>query len=448
MTDRIIYFIVLWLYCVPLIAQETTTPTSPDSAMSPKQAYLHLRGLEQDFRVGSNPWKWTKRQVMSVAQYTMSGLELASGFGMNLLGDDQFIGTVENFFFTDNRALGWYPVANLVSGFRPRIGANVLAHIDGFDGLLRGRYADFDKYQMEAWLAYTFVKSRYAWRWSFRALDSRDDDREFYGYGRAAQTDRRNMFLTAAEDPSGLFVQEYTTWEASIGFRPVAIAQGNITGGSKKRTIYAFANGDDQLGNVFDLAALPGYVTTVSHRFMSGSFRLDTRPADRYHASGWLLQGYVRYAHGIETDRSRFIQSGIDMAACFPVLLTNRMLMPRLVVESVSPISKQHPIPFTEYPQHPAFRGVSQRVMLRTDTHVVVPSLEYMWPIAANFSSHLFFDGLLATHHLAAITLAGATWAVGLGMDFHVVNNELARVELAIGPYGAHGSIDVGWTFH
>ena len=106
------------------------------------------------------------------------------------------------------------------------------------------------------------------------------------------------------------------------------------------------------------------------------------------------------------------------------------------------------PVAFTEYPRHQTFRGLSERNILRTDKYLFVPSIEYIWPLSINLGGHLFIDYLLVTDELNKISINNAPYAIGFGIDFHVINEELEKFEISFGSEGIHLSLDVGWSMN
>ena len=150
----------------------------------------------------------------------------------------------------------------------------------------------------------------------------------------------------------------------------------------------------------------------------------------------------------MDEDRTRFSRAGMDAALYIPVIRRNRVIVPRLMIDTVDNLEEDVPLSFAEYPRQLAFRGASGTTLLRTDEISMVPSLEYQWPLTHHLRGHLFIDYLLVADRFSDLTLAGAPYAWGLGFDIHSRESEMARIALSTGTEGLRVMISAGLGGH
>lgn len=422
---------------------------SADSLYNPKIAYMYLRGIERDESAGFHPFRWVIKKALFIPKQIQYGLRYASGYGTKLFNDPKFIVNIENFFFNEDKTFGWYPTADVASGFRPRGGLSVFYKYKEFEAAAEGEYADEEKYQIEGFISYQSKKS---WVLSLSGLMSYDDDHLFYGIGNSPTEDERSYFFANARDDHGIFFQRRWKVELICGVRPFQNWEFFMTSNFQTRVIdnayevreTFLADGD--IMDSFDILYLPGFQHPLTQFYNELSVRYDTRKKDVYMSDGYMIESYIGYSHGIKQDDSRYLKMGFDVFANIPVIQQNRFIIPRLIFHKLENLDTSVPIAFVDYPTQPFFRGVSTRTLLRLDNYSLLPSLEYQWPLSFNLGAHLFFDYLMVSRSLQKMTVDNAPWAIGFGVDFHGLDGELARTSIAYGSEGIDLSLKIGIT--
>lgn len=131
-----------------LYAQQSSplTKTDYDSLPNPEKAYMVIRGLEQDESKGYNPLHTLWNITSYLPKKIIHGIGYASGYSVRLINSQKFIDTVEDFLFTDDRSLGWYPLVDFTSSFRSRFGFNVVYRQRKGEALFRTNYAGKKSY--------------------------------------------------------------------------------------------------------------------------------------------------------------------------------------------------------------------------------------------------------------------------------------------------------------
>jgi len=429
-----------------LYAQQSSplTKTDYDSLPNPEKAYMVIRGLEQDESKGYNPLHTLWNITSYLPKKIIHGIGYASGYSVRLINSQKFIDTVEDFLFTDDRSLGWYPLVDFTSSFRSRFGFNVVYRQRKGEALFRTNYAGKEKLLLEGILSYRLRKGKTVWRFTLSGLSSIDDDRKFFGIGPFPRTDERSHFLDDATNDYGVYVQTRRKIQLIIGFRPSTKWEYFLVSYFQNRHIQDQTKSKFPIGKNFDLKMLPGLQHPINQLYNEFSVRLDTRDRNAYISEGFRAEGYIGYSTGVGKDHSNVLRAGIDLYTTIPLFLQNRALIPRLVFDTISNLHDEIPIHFTEYPRQPSFRGVSNRRIFRTDNYSFVPSIEYQWPLTFNLSGHLFLDFLIVTNTLKEIHIHNTPWAAGFGIDFHGIASEVARVQCVYGSEGARILLSIG----
>ena len=442
----IAFLTVVFAAFLPVWAQshDDALDFSPDSIETAEEAYLRIRGLEQDPHSGFNPIRSLGSVVFYIPKRIIHGVRYASGYGFKLINNEKFIDTIQDFLFTDDHRFGWHPMVDFTSSHRPRIGLNLMVNAPRFDMLARGNVAGAEKYQIETILSYRLRKRDRIWRFTLSGLLSHDDDQKFYGIGFDPRSDLRSHFLPDPENDHGIYIQRRYKIQFIVGFRPSPLWETYLTSFFQERRIRDASESRRPLGVSFDLESLPGVQHPIKQAYTELSVVFNTRKQNAYISGGFRTEGYAGISTGVGEEASSFLRTGLDVLVNIPIIKGNRVVTPRLVFDTMRNISDQTDIPFPEYPRQPSFRGVSRRRMLRTDTYSFVPSLEYQWPLSFNLGGHLFIDYLIVADALTRIRTARAPWAAGFGIDFHGLDAELARIQVVVGSEGFRFLLSIG----
>ncbi len=408
-----------------------STPAGADSSVKKNNAYLYLRGLEEP---KTNPAVFERLwDVVSYAPYYVKQvMQFASGYAERFADDPTLFNNIEDIFYTRNRRLRWYPIANINSSYQPRIGIDLTYKYHRVESMLRIKFADRFKYSFESRLSCQF-KSRRVWRLSIGALLDEYNDRRFFGFGAGPGTG--GYFLEHPANDFGVYRQRRNKVQFIGGVRLSSRWSCFMASSLQQRVLDSPAGNIHAIDRVFDTTRLPGMQHPVRQFYNELAVRFDTRDKQYYISQGYRIECYAGYSKGFNSDQTAFWRGGLYLIGHYTVIRNNRFLTPRLVFDFTNNLTST-PVPFCEYARHPSFRGVSQRKILRAGPCSLVPSLEYQWPLSFNLNGHLFFDGLLVSRSLQTLTFKGAPWAFGVGVDFHAVDEELARAEIACGTEG------------
>lgn len=209
------------------------------------------------------------------------------------------------------------------------------------------------------------------------------------------------------------------------------------TGYYQRRSFDDEGHGDNPLRDVFDLSSVPGFTEglPVKQLYNELALDIDTRDAHKMISPGWRGEVYAGISAGLGKNESDTFKTGLDVAAFIPTLKEDRIISPRIVLDITEELDNTL-IPFTEYPRHRTFRGISSRDLILNDQVSLTPSLEYQWPLSHMFSGHVFLDYLAVGPTVGKIDWDDGIWAAGFGINFHYANKEFGRLELAGGSEG------------
>src|SRR5258707_7045057 len=135
----------------------------------------------------------------------------------------------------------------------------------------------------------------------------------------------------------------------------------------------------------------------------------------------------------------RFKRTGVVGAACLPFVHSTTILSPKIVIDGLLS-DKETPVPFTELPAQPTFRGFANR----RDYVSAVGSLDYRWYLMRFVAARLFVDVARVAPSLSDLSLDNLRWAAGFGFDLHTSTSELGRIAVAGSTEGIHFLLTLG----
>ena len=442
------FFVLLVNKTVQSQTKNILKTTDSDTILSPKNGYYFVRGIEQE---EENRYKFLQPALDAFLYFPRQlnyGIHYASGYGAELINDPKFIDRIEDFFFTDDRKFGWYPAFDFISGFRPRVGVNLIFKSNNYQALAKGKYADRVKYKTEARFSFRFKRNNRIWRFTLINFVEYDDDRVFYGIGSNPTTDTRSFFLNNPKKEYGVFIQRSNKFQLLSGLRLFNNWEYFFSTSYLTQHVQDGPTTRSHLSKSFDINQFGGINKWYNSYLNELILRYDNREKNNFFASGIKIEGNIGISNGIKNNKNVFLVSGFDILGSIPVLLDNRVLKPRISFQMVENLDKIIPLRFINYPKHLSFRGVSDKKILRTDNFLIVPSIEYQWPLSFNLGGLIFFDQIIVANKLSKIHYNNPPWAIGLGVNYHSIDGKLAKTLLSYGSHGFRVTMDIGWAIH
>lgn len=333
----------------------------------------------------------------------------------------------------------WYPVIDLSSGSQTSLGAAVGYRGDRWKASLGGAWGGSEVWRLGARFGADFRPGGRRLSFLLHGHLRHRDDYRFYGFGSDPRTDPRNRFLAPDGPDYGVFAQHLSRAELVAGLeltRTWSFRASLVLG--RREILPPGVGAADGLLAVFDPAGLPG-LGEGHQRYQEIALVHDTRRFRRRIMPGVRLETYGGLSEGFDGDPVRFARYGADLALYFPVLGRDRVIVPRLIFDAVQNRNDNAPIALADYPRQRTWRGSSSAHLLRTDDKILMPSLDYQWPLTYRLDAHLFCETILVAGPQSDLSFDHAPWDAGFGLVVQKEQAELAQLALA------HGS--QGWRF-
>jgi hypothetical protein len=403
---------------------------------------LNIRGAEQEELRLLDPMRsalagllYLPRKIADLAFY-------GAGKTAETLSDKDFIEKVKDVLYLYERKLLWYPILGYASGFRTNYGAGLFYKDGGFRSHFRAAAHDSDYWSLSLKNSYNYDLGWATWKTSLLGVLENKNDRRFYGLGAHPKSDPRNTFI--ANHDYGTYTEDRRKIQWTTGLEnPGGNYSFQYLGFLQRRDFKSHGHGSNDLEDILDVSRIPGFQKPVSQIYNELSFTWDTRKNQKRLSPGFRAEVYGGFANGLSSNESDLFRTGFDAAGFIPIVKPDRVIVPRLVFDAVENLDNT-PIPFSEYPRHHTFRGLSTREIIRSERVSMVPSLEYQWPLSHMLSGHIFFDTLIVGSRVSEFSWHHGLWAAGAGIDLHYLEHELGRMEVAGGSEGIYFSVSIG----
>ncbi len=440
---RIATIIASILLCISVSICLASPPVPAVDSTKTASNNDNLRGVDRDERFAGDPWRVGLNVLFFIPRETTNGILYLGGRGLNAATDPDLVEFVEKLLYFYERRAGWYPMVMVDSEFRPEAGINLFYKDDLFKTSIDAKFADEHRWRSRLKLKLRSKSSRIPWFLSFRGEFAEEDDRVYYGIGADPQEDDRSHFLPEATEENADYMQQRRKAVLSSGFEINQHMNLISTLMYSNRKVSNPPEEDDRIGDIFNVSELTGINQAVELMYAEMEITLDSRSNGSISPAGITIEGYTGYAEGVNSD-IEYLRVGSDIEVFIPLLKNNRLIVPHIALNMVENLNDDLPLPFTEYPRHPTFRGVSSRRLLRIDNLSLVPSIEYRWPLTHSVNGYLFTDVLMVSEDFEHISSKDAPWAAGFGMRVRIHRIEVGGLSAAVGSEGIRILLSIG----
>jgi hypothetical protein len=396
-----------------------------------------VSGIERPARRPNEPARAVGNVMLWPLRLVVDLIFLATGTAGGLLENEQIVPRARDFFFTRGGELGIFPTLFVETGTNPNIGARMIASIEPYAATVRAGYGGPDSNVVEARMR---LSSSGAWPGvlSLEGLHERRTGLGFLGIGQTPESDPRNQFQNGPS--SGVYRERRERVVMGFGFRPLPDVEVLVSSSLTQRYVDDSADADvgPTLSQAFQPDSIPGAYRVSRNLYTEFALRYDSRPSRSGIATGVLFEAYGGAAEGIGYP-TRFKRTGVVGAAFLPFVHSTTILSPKIVIDGLLS-DKETPVPFTEMPAQPTFRGFANR----RDYVSAVASLDYRWYVMRFVAARLFGDVARVAPSLSDMTLDHLRWAAGFGFDLHTSTSELGRFAVAGSPEGFHFLLTLG----
>ncbi len=433
-------------------ASSEQTPERPDYlAAEPKPAAAFAgappprdaSGIATPRDTSHQRWLWFPRVLLFVPRYALEVVFAPLRLGMWSYEHYEVRDRFKRIFFNETETLGVFPTVEFESGFGAGVGAVLIA---------RNLFAAGTKLRLKASIGGRERQSYEARLGSGRLLgehfelELRTSYRRFlgsffYGYGNSDEL-AEPVDVGMDLDPIGSDIARQTRYRhnnlasgaaAIVRFSPQL--KVGLHGAYRATDFDAYTGsfGDQDIEDVFDVDALPGYRTGLSNVYSELELVYDTRRATRFYLSraapstGWLGSAFVGYQWGQGEDPSEFGRWGLELMRFFDLYGGDRVLVTRAYVEGVTGSLSE--VPFTDLPLlgGPLLLRGYNRARFR-DRLAAMMSAEYDYPISRRLSGYLFTDVGRVFRDLDDVSAENLRVGFGGGLQLHMTQSFLARL--------------------
>lgn len=273
--------------------------------------------------------------------------------------------------------------------------------------------------------------------------EARDNDL-FFGYGNTDVTSPEMPLdpLTADVGASARFRSRLLRGMATASIKLPQHFSLTATTAVVRREL-AGTDTADSIDTLFDVSALPGFVTNTTYLHSELTVAWDTRRrASRWdghgvRSAGGLVLGFADYQHGLAGEPD-FVRYGMDLQRIVRLARGPRLLELRLYGEAVT--GRRDEVPFTELPRLGGSNLLRGYVAGRfRDRLAAVGQVRYLWPALSWLAPSIFVDAGRVWASYDELSLRGLRFGFGGGIEVYGRGGLAMRAELAT-------SIDGGVT--
>ena len=423
---------------MPAVAAAEDPPAGPPD---PKT----LRNLEQEGELVADPGRTLVNAILLLPRDIVNGVLASTAYGTEPTDDPKLIER-SDLVFPLPKKVGFFPRFDLSSESGIAAGANLYYRGRETGVILTGVFRNQSFWNAGGIVGWQRPHGRSVFKLSLLARFASDDAHRFFGLGSDPAHDPRAPVRPEASDDLsfGRYVDRYDSASLVAGVRTRLGVELYYETNYRRRTIQDL-RGQRRVARLLLRsrgAAWPRHRQAVVQRAL-GPFRYAAISRARRSRldRGRVLLACRRASGG---DERRFGRAGGELLAHLPVFRRNRLLVPKISVDHLWNRRPDLDVSFADYPRHYPFRGVgARRTILRTDNWVLVPSLEYQWPLTYRTHAQIFCDVLVVGRSLGEIRASGSPWAAGLALEMHSQFRSLARLLVAGGSEGIRFGIEL-----
>lgn len=267
----------------------------------------------------------------------------------------------------------------------------------------------------------------------FETLFLRSSDNEYAGIGQDPESDSRNRFRAGAAGEAVTYDERRERAIASLGARPIRDLEIAGTISLDRRSLDDQDNGSLlSFDQVFAPGSVPGSHDPTRIYYGELAVRMDSR-FDR----GGLQRGFLFEVYGgLENELKdspavSLARVGGTAGAFIPIFRRTNILAPRIFLDGLAQ-RDDVPVPFTELPLQPQFRGAGTR----RDFVSLVGNLDYRWGFTSNLGARIFVDGATVGPAIDELEVTSPRIAAGAGIDVWSTGADLGSFSVAGGPDG------------
>jgi hypothetical protein len=356
---------------------------------------------------------------------------VTTGAAADLIEQEQVVPRIRDMTVPSEGEVRIFPTAFVETGSGPNVGVRVIGRARGVGTTARAGIGGAHDLVVESRLKLASIDPL-PFAIGLEALHDERSSLGYLGLGQEPESDPRNRFRIGTPALSASYRERRERLIATAGMR----AGTNVellasTSFSRRHVLDSPAADANQIDDVFEPGSVPG-ARGVTHVVLSElALRLDTRESRGGPARGILLETYAGRGDGVRGTSVRYVRSGGRAAAFIPIVESDNVLSPKLVLDELDAL--RGPVPFVELPRQPDFRGFDNR----RDYVSLVGSLDYRWTVMRYLAARIFTDAATVAPRIAELELGHLRWVGGFGFDVFSSRTQLGSLAISAGPEGA-----------
>jgi len=356
---------------------------------------------------------------------------ITTGTAAGLIEQEQVVPRIHDLTVPSEGEVRIFPTAFVETGTGPNVGVRVIGRARGVGTTARAGVGGAHDLVAESRLKLaSIVPLPFA-----VGLEALHDERSSLGYlglGQNPESDPRNRFRAGAPALGASYRERRERLIATAGVRAGTDVEILASTSFSRRHVLDSPDTDaHQLFDVFEPGSVPG-ARSVTHVVLSElAVRIDTRASRGGPSQGVSFETYAGRGDGIRDTSVRYVRSGGRAAAFIPIVESDNVLSPKLVLDGLGTL--RGPVPFIELPRQPDFRGFDNR----RDFVSLVGSLDYRWTVMRYLAARIFTDAATVAPRVDELELTHLRWVGGFGFDVFSRHTQLGSLAISAGPEGA-----------
>jgi len=403
----------------------------PTSARADDDEAPSTTGIARPASDGSNSLRTLGSAALFLPRETLSLLFLGTSTAAAILQDNSTVPRFGN-LATGSTRLYVFPTLFAETNATFSVGARMIGASDHAATSLRVGIGGLKDTEIDTRVLIR-ISEEIPLAFGTESLFLRSSNNEYAGIGQDPETDARNRFRTGSAGQTAIYDERRERAIATVGGRPIRDLEIVGTLSFDRRSLDDEDNGTSLS---FDQIFVPGSVAGSASptRLFYGEIavRLDSRFNRGGPQKGLLLETYGGLSNELsDSPEVSLARVGGSAGVFIPVLRRTNILSPRVFLDGL--IQRDGaPVPFTELPLQPQFRGAG----IRRDFVSLVGNLDYRWGFTTNVGMRVFVDGATVGPSVDELAITSPRVAGGVGLDLWSTGSDLGSFAIAGGPDG------------
>lgn len=404
-----------------------------------EDAQKKTSGLERPPSDDDNTVRGIGSAALFIPRETLSLLFLGTSTAATILQDDSTVPRFGNLAHGKSR-LYVFPTLFAETNSTFSVGARMIGATDYAATSVRVGFGGLRDTELEARVLVGLTED-VPLAFGVESLFLRSSNNVYEGIGQDPETDPRNRFQPGRAGEAVSYDERRERVIASIGGRPLRALEIQGTVSFDRRALDDEADTAlNRFDEIFAPGSVPGSDLPTRVYYAELAVRVDTRFERGGPQQGVLLETYAGVENQLKDSPDvSLARVGGNAGAFIPILRRTNILAPRIFLDGLVARGGD-PVPFTELPLQPQFRGAG----IRRDFVSLVGNLDYRWGFTSNVGARIFVDTATVGPAVDELEITSPRVAAGAGLDLWSTGSDLGSLSIAGGPDGVAFHLSFG----